>query len=58
MFLSKKEDPLPARMAAIASKAQAVTITAETQRFGFWILTGMALPVRLFRPVVPARSTR
>lgn len=58
MFLSKKEDPLPAGAAATASIAQAVTISADTQRFGFWVLTGMTLPVRLFRPVVPARSTR
>lgn len=58
MLFSKKEDPLPRRADAIVSKAPAISITAETQRFGFWIMTGMPLPVRLFRPVAPVRATR
>ena len=58
MLFSKKEDPLPARDRATPRVASPISITADTQRFGFWIMTGMPLPVRLFRPVAPVRTTR
>lgn len=58
MLFSKKEDPLPARDSVYTRSSQPISITAETQRFGFWIMTGMPLPVRLFRPVAPVRTTR
>lgn len=58
MLYMKKEDPLPARERAKTRSTPPISITAETQRFGFWIMTGMPLPVRLFRPVAPARNTR
>lgn len=58
MLFSKKEDPLPARDRAQQRPTQPISITADTKRFGFWIMTGMPLPVRLFRPVAPVRNTR
>lgn len=58
MLFMKKEDPLPARERAPNRSTPPISITADTQRFGFWITADMPLPVRLFRPVAPVQAIR